>query len=160
MKRGLIAVVLLAVLAGLGYYAFSRNAAPDVSYRTLDGRVLTQASLRDKVVLVNFWATSCPGCVKEMPEMKKMYQTLAPKGLEIVAVAMSYDPPAYVKTYAEKNALPFPVALDTDGSVARAFGDVQLTPTTFLVGRDGKVLKRYVGVMDFAEVEHLIAQNL
>lgn len=159
MKKLLIVVLVLA-LGGLAWFSLQRGSAPEVSYRTLSGEKVAQSSLKGKVVLVNFWATSCPGCVQEMPEMSKMYRQHAAAGLEVVAVAMSYDPPNYVKAYAEKNALPFKVALDSDGSVARAFGDVQLTPTTFLIDRDGKVLKRYVGVMNFAEVEQLIQQSL
>ena len=82
------------------------------------------------------------------------------KGLEYVAVAMSYDPPNYVLNYSETRALPFQVALDTDGKLARAFGEVQMTPTTFLIDKQGKILKRYLGAPSFPELHALLEQAL
>lgn len=88
--------------------------------------------------------------------MVETYNKFKGQGLEFVAVAMSYDPPNYVINFTETRKLPFKVALDVDGSAAKAFGDVQLTPTTFVIGRDGKILKRYVGEPDFAELDQLL----
>jgi len=85
------------------------------------------------VVLVNFWTTSCPGCIKEMPDLVKTWQKYHSRGLETIAVAMSYDPPEYVLQFAEKNGLPFTIALDTDGVVTQAFNNVRVTPTTFVI---------------------------
>jgi peroxiredoxin len=110
--------------------------------------------------MVNFWATSCTTCVAEMPEMVATYNKYADKGLELVAVAMSYDPPNYVLNYTETRQLPFKVALDTDGSAAKSFGDVKLTPTTFVIGKDGSILKRYVGIPEFAAMHQLIEKAL
>jgi peroxiredoxin len=69
---------------------------------------------------------------------------------------MSYDPPSYVVNYTETRRLPFKVAIDNTGIVAKAWGDVQLTPTTFVVNRQGDIVKRYVGEPDFAELHRLI----
>ena len=68
--------------------------------------------------LVNFWATSCTGCMKEMPRLVETHRKYAGQGFETVAVAMSYDRPDYVQTYVNTNKLPFKVALDMDGSIA------------------------------------------
>jgi peroxiredoxin len=73
---------------------------------------------------------------------------------------MSYDPPNYVLNYTEKNALPFKVALDVQGGIARAFGDVQLTPTTFVIDKRGNIIKRILGVPDFAQLQKLIEEKL
>jgi peroxiredoxin len=159
IKKLLAAAVLGGVLL-LGYLALERNRAPELSYRTLSGQTISPAALKGKVVLVNFWATSCPGCIEEMPHMQQMYREYAAKGFETIAVAMNYDPPNYVQAYVKKNALPFPVVLDSDGSIAKAFGDVALTPTTFLIDREGNIVKRYVGIMNFDEVKKLIMQSL
>ncbi|MGE0499177.1 MAG: peroxiredoxin family protein, partial [Ramlibacter sp.] len=75
-----------------------------------------------------------------------------------VAVAKSYDPPAYVANFASTRRLPFDVAIDNTGAVARSWGDEQLTPTTFLLNRRGEIVKRYVGQPDFAELQRLIDQ--
>lgn len=161
MKKTWLALVAVAVIGLVGYTVlFNHTAAPQVAYTSLTGQNADTSSLKGKVVLVNFWATSCSGCVEEMPEIKKMYQHYSGQGLQTVAVAMSYDPPNYVKSFVEKNQLPFFVALDPQGTIAKAFGDIQLAPTTFLIDKKGNIIKRYVGVMNFQEVRQLIEQNL
>lgn len=161
MKKGLIALAVVLVAGLLAYtMLFNKDSAPEVQYTSITGQQLSTSSLKGKVVLVNFWATSCPGCVEEMPEIKKMYQQYAPQGFETIAVALSYDPPNYVKTFVEKNELPFFVALDPQGSIAKAFGEVQLAPTTLLIDKQGHIIKRYVGVMNFKEVRQLIENHL
>jgi peroxiredoxin len=77
-----------------------------------------------------------------------------------VAIAMQYDPPNYVVNFTETRKLPFTVALDAGGDIARSFGDVTLTPTTFVIGKDGSILKRYVGEPDFKEVHALLGKAL
>ncbi|OWY40819.1 thioredoxin [Xenophilus sp. AP218F] len=161
MKKGLIAAAAALIVAAIAYATlFAGNPAPKVSYASLQGRTASTDSLKGKVVLVNFWATSCPGCVEEMPEIKKLHQDYAGKGLQVMAVAMSYDPPDYVKNFVAKYQLPFFVALDPQGDIAKAYGDIQLAPTTFLIDKQGNIVKRYVGVMNFAEVRKLIEQQL
>ncbi|MBX9297032.1 TlpA family protein disulfide reductase [Chromobacterium vaccinii] len=161
MKKGLIIALALLVAAGAAYkLMFSGNPAPEVKLTSLTGAATSTSALKGKVVLVNFWATSCPGCVEEMPEIKKLHQDYGGKGLNVLAVAMSYDPPNYVQNFVAKNQLPFFVALDPQGTTAKAFGDIQLAPTTFLIDKQGNIIKRYVGVMNFPEVRKLIEQHL
>ena len=80
--------------------------------------------------------------------------------LELLAVAISYDPPAYVMQFAQSRQLPFRVAIDHDGKIAQGFGDVQLTPTTFVIDRRGRIVKRYVGEPDFVALRALIGELL
>ena len=82
------------------------------------------------------------------------------RGYETIAVAMSYDPPAYVVNFAQTRRLPFAVAIDNTGVVAKAWGDVNVTPTTFLLNKRGVVVKRFVGKPDFAELNLLIDRLL
>ncbi|HWP19864.1 MAG TPA: TlpA disulfide reductase family protein [Burkholderiaceae bacterium] len=161
-KSAFLAAAAVAVaIAGAGYLALgTRDAAPAVDYVLLDGTRQNLADLRGKVVLVNFWATSCVTCVKEMPEMVATYDKYRDRGLDFVAVAMSYDPPAYVSNFAESRKLPFKVAIDNTGQVAREFGDVKLTPTTFLLNKRGEIVKRYVGEPDFAQLHQLVEKLL
>ena len=154
----MLAILGLVLFAALSL--FKKETAPSVSFKTINGEQIALESLRGKVVMVNFWATSCTTCVAEMPEMVATYNKYADKGLELVAVAMSYDPPNYVLNYTETRQLPFKVALDTDGSAAKSFGDVKLTPTTFVIGKDGSILKRYVGIPEFAAMHQLIEKAL
>ncbi len=140
--------------------ASAGNAAPQTSFVLLDGSKQTTQDLRGKVTLVNFWATSCTTCVGEMPKVVATYEKYKAKGFDTVAVAMAYDPPAYVVNYAETRKLPFKVAIDNTGAVAKAWGEVQLTPTTYLVDKHGQIVKRYVGEPDFAELHKLIEKLL
>ena len=151
----ILGIVLFAALS-----LFKKESAPAVSFRMLNGEQIAMESLRGKVVLVNFWATSCATCVQEMPEMVETYKKYSDQGLEFIAVAMSYDPPNYVMNYSESRQLPFKVALDTDGQAAKSFGDVKLTPTTFVIGKDGSILKRYVGIPEFASMHQLLEKAL
>lgn len=158
---GFLALAAVLAIALAGYFSLdSGNAAPAVTYTSLSGEKISSESLRGKVVMVNFWATSCVTCIKEMPDMVKTYNKFQGKGLEFVAVAMSYDPPNYVLNYAKTRNLPFKVALDADGTVAKAFGDIKLTPTTFVIDKKGKILKRYIGEPDFAELHQLLDKAL
>ncbi|MES2978955.1 MAG: TlpA disulfide reductase family protein [Pseudomonadota bacterium] len=152
------ALVLCAVLALPG--CTGAQAAPESTFVLLDGSKKTTADLKGRVTLVNFWATSCVTCVAEMPKMVSTFNKYQGKGYDMLAVAMSYDPPAYVVNYAETRKLPFKVAIDNTGAVAKAWGEVTLTPTTYLVNKRGEIVKQYVGEPDFAALHQLIEKLL
>ena len=161
MKKKLIFAVLAAAIAIAGAATFLRpSVAPEVRFATLSGQSLATSDLRGKVLLVNFWATSCVVCVKEMPRMVETYKKFAPRGYEMIAVAMSYDHPNQVADFAQRRALPFKVALDASGEIARNFGNVRVTPTTFLIDRQGRILKQYLGEPDWGEFHALVEKAL
>lgn len=162
MKRTLYlaAAVVLAVTGWLLLRTPGFGPAPESSFVLMDGSKQTTADLRGKVVLVNFWATSCTTCVAEMPKLVSTYEKYRTRGFETVAVAMSYDPPSYVVNFTETRKLPFKVAFDNTGALATAWGDVRLTPTTYLVDKRGEIVKRYVGEPDFADLHRLIEELL
>ena len=152
-----------AVALALGAYVFvgtGVTTAPESTFVLLNGSKVNTASFKGKVTLVNFWATSCTTCVAEMPQIVSTYDKYKNKGYDTLAVAMSYDPPAYVVNFAETRQLPFKVAIDNTGSVAKAWDDVKLTPTTYIVNKQGQIVKRYVGKPDFAELHVLIEKLL
>lgn len=156
----LIALLVAGLLAALLFSLQSKPGAPQTVFTTLSGQQISTEQLRGKVVLVNFWATTCTGCIAEMPHLIETYRRYQPKGLEIVAVAMAYDPPAHVANYAEKNKLPFPVALDIDGRIAAAFNDVKLTPTAFIIDQQGHIVRNVVGELDFNALHQYLDQAL
>jgi peroxiredoxin len=162
MKRALyLAAFAVAVIAGwLLLRTPGFGQAPETTFVLLDGSKQTTADFRGKVVLVNFWATTCTTCVAEMPKLVSTYDKYQAKGFETVAVSMSYDPPSYVVNYAQTRKLPFKVAFDNTGAVASAWGDVRLTPTTYLLNKKGEIVKRYVGEPDFADLHRLIEELL
>jgi peroxiredoxin len=136
------------------------QAAPESSFVLLDGSKKITADLKGKVTLVNFWATSCVTCVAEMPKLISTHNKYKSQGYDTLAVAMSYDPPSYVVNFAQTRQLPFNVAIDNTGTVAKAWGDVQLTPTTFLVNKRGQIVKQFVGEPDFDALHKLIEKLL
>ncbi|MGB5937919.1 MAG: TlpA disulfide reductase family protein [Rhodanobacter sp.] len=157
----IVGALAVVVIAGVGYLSMSAEAkAPAVTFTNLKGEQIALDGLRGKVVMVNFWATSCTTCVQEMPQMIDTYNKYKDKGLDFVAVAMSYDPPNYVVNFTETRKLPFHVALDPQDKLAKSFGDVKLTPTTFVIAKDGAIIKRYVGEPDFAELHALLEKAL
>jgi thiol-disulfide isomerase/thioredoxin len=149
----------MALLACSNVSEFT-GPAPASTMVLLDGSKQTTEAMKGKVTFVNFWATSCTTCVAEMPQVIATYNQFKTQGFDTVAVAMRYDPPSYVVNYAQTRALPFKVAIDNTGEVAKAWGDVQLTPTSYLVNKRGEIVKRYVGAPDFAALHTLIGQLL
>lgn len=153
---GLGAVTIAIAAAVAGHALRPRPMAPDVAYTRLDGSAARLADLRGKVVLVNFWATTCAICVKEMPQIVATHRKYGNGAFDTLAVAMSYDPPASVVNFAQSRGLPFTVAIDNVGDIARQFGDIEFTPTTVLINKRGEVVRRYVGEPDFAALHRLI----
>src|SRR4051812_48429318 len=110
--------IAVAIVAAAGFTLFQVPEAPQVQFKTLAGDKIATSDLRGKVVLVNFWATSCVTCMAEMPRIIETFNKYKGQGFETIAVAMDYDPPNYVLNYSQQKQLPFKVALDIDGSVA------------------------------------------
>jgi peroxiredoxin len=158
-RRLSLTALLLAAVLGLAGCA-AGDDAPASRFVLLDGSTTTTADLNGKVTLVNFWATTCVTCVKEMPSIVSTHEKFKGKGYETIAVAMSYDQPAWVLNYAQTRRLPFKVALDNTGEIAKSWGDVKLTPTTYLVDKQGRIVKRFVGEPDFAALHKLIEELL
>lgn len=163
-----LALPLLAVAIGVGaYLSFDRpgppQPVPHVSYTLLDGNTASTATWPGRVTLVNFWATSCAVCLQEMPALIETHQRFQTRGFDTLAVAMKYDPPASVAHYAQTRQLPFGVAIDNTGAIAEGFGNIRGTPTTLLVDKRGRVVKRIVGQPDFGQlhalIERLIAET-
>jgi peroxiredoxin len=158
MKAWIIAAVTTLAIAA--YAVFKPAVAPQVHFATLAGTSFSTADLRGKVVLVNFWATWCADCIKEMPKMIETHRKYAPRGYEVVAVAVQSDNPQQVAQFTQRRDLPFKVALDTTGEVARSFGRVRVTPVSVLIDRHGHIVKRYVGEPDWAELHAQVEKLL
>lgn len=157
-RRWLLAMGLgsLLALSGCG----QGDVAPESNFVLLDGSSITTSDLKGKVTLVNFWATTCVSCVKEMPDLVATYNKYQAQGFDTIAVAMSYDPPEWVVNFTNTRQLPFKVSLDNTGDIARDWGDVRLTPTTYIVDKQGRIVKRYVGEPDFAALHQLLEKLL
>ena len=159
LGRKLFIVVVLGLLAGLIYVTlFSQGLgkAPEITVKTNQNSTLALHAPK-KPVLVNFWATTCPGCIAEMPHLAEIKREFGDQ-FELVAISMDYDPKAQVQKFIENNPYPFSYVMDTEGKLAQAFGDIQLTPTSFLIAPNGNIVYQKIGEVDFDLVRTKIQQ--
>jgi thiol-disulfide isomerase/thioredoxin len=160
LKKFTLALIALLLLSYFGYKLFPSQKVDGAVFTTIEGKTFSMASLKGKVVLVSFWATDCVSCVKEMPDLINTYKLYKNKGLEIIAVAMPYDPPLQVVNFAKQKALPFPVMHDSYAEITQLFGGINLTPTAYLYNKDGERIQRAVGILNFDKLHALLDQEL
>lgn len=150
--RWLVVMVLFSLSACSNHTELTA-AATSVPFKTLDGEKFSLSELPGPK-LVNFWSTSCVICLKEMPDLAELHEEYESRGFTVIAVAMPTDRPDSVLKVSQQRNLPFPVAIDIDGSVLAAFettkGKTVLgTPTSFLINANGDLVGRYVGKIKF-----------
>lgn len=125
------------------------NAAPDFELTTIVGDKVRLSDLKGKVVFVNLWATWCPPCRAEMPEMVRFYKDYSSKNVEVLAVNLTdSDSEKEVKKFAKKYKLNFPVLLDPDGKVGNTYKTVTI-PTTFIIDKKGIIKQKHIGPMSY-----------
>lgn len=163
-KRSLVAIPLFIIFTAavlwLWFSPSGLSKAPDIKLTITDGTTIDLQQLRGKPVLVTFWATSCIGCVREMPHLMALYDELSYSGFEIIGIAMPYDPPNQVVNMIAEREIPYPIAIDIKGDAMLAFGDVLVTPTSFLIAPDGTIAKHTIGEMDMNELRKTIISML
>jgi len=156
--------IIFIILSISGAWVLLTNGlsspAPDISFNTLKGEKISLKSLQGKPSLVTFWSTDCPGCIKEIPHLKELHHTFATQGLNIIAVAMHYDRPANVIEMSKEKQLPYHVALDPLAQASKAFGNVRLTPTSFLIAPDGNIVMQKIGEFNQADMQQRIKKLL
>ena len=163
----MVAIALVVGVAGLlgcgkgqaaskGAGGREGSALPEVKLTALDGREYTTASLRGKVVVVDFWDTWCGPCLRAMPHLKEL-STNHPDDVVVIAVALGQEGEAKVREVVAKLQLPFPVMMfEAQGDLTPAFGAVEQLPTTFLVGPDGVIQRRWVGSQSLPVYERAV----
>jgi thiol-disulfide isomerase/thioredoxin len=118
--------------------------APAIAAKTPGGAPIALTDLKDRVVLVDFWATWCPPCVASMPALETLQRDLGGKGFSVFGINQEKGDERLVRDFLSDRKITFPIAMD-DGSIAHEWG-VYTFPTSFLVGKDGVVRKTYRGV--------------
>ena len=160
INKNIIVSFLVIILTGLTLISFQKDTVDSLDMTTINGEKITSKDLLGKIVLINFWATDCPGCIAEMPGLINTYNKYKSQNFELIAVSMFYDPPSHVLSYAKNNNLPFPVVLDIEKKIATQFKNVTLTPTSFLIDHQGKIINQIIGEINFNEFDLLLQKTI
>lgn len=133
---------------------YEGEMAPDFTLEGLRGEKVGLSEKRGKVVLLNFWATWCPPCRREIPSMVELYKKRKDNGLEMLGVNLDKIDRSGVEKFSREYGIDFPILLDPSGKVAALYGIVAL-PTTLLLDRKGKIRARVTGGVDWTTQENL-----
>ena len=165
-KSKIYLLALLLTLSSLALYSIypGIKMAPDISFKTINNKQIQLNQLHGKVVLISFWASNCPSCLKEIPDLINLYREYHQRGLEIIAIAMYYDRPNYVVETSKNYQIPYDIVLDLGMDLATAFDNVALTPTTFLLSPQGEIIYQVTGSFDLqamqTRIQTLLTQRI
>jgi peroxiredoxin len=120
----------------------SSSAAPAFTLTDVNGGTVSLSDFRGKVVILDFWATWCPPCKREIPDFITLQSEYASKGLQIVGIAL--DQPDKVRAFAQQNGMNYPVLLGTD-QISALYGGIEGIPTTFILDKNGNIVNRFEG---------------
>jgi peroxiredoxin len=159
-KKKVLLVILTAAVALFLFFLFAKEGsrgikiihegdrAPEFRLQALDGRAVSLADFRGKVVMVHFWATWCPPCVEEIPTLEQLYRSLRSTDFEILAVSVDEGGAGAVAEFMQRNGLSLPALLDPRRSVAGLYGTFKF-PETYIINRQGVVTYKAIGPRDW-----------
>ena len=156
----IVAALVAILFLGLITNTILPNKAPNLKVSSTKGETMMIYDKNYKFTIINFWATDCPGCIKEMPQLADAYNKYKKQGIQIIAISMFYDPPSQVLNFIKKNEIPFPIVIDADNKIAQRFENIRLTPTSVLINQKGQIIDQIVGEIDFDNLEKLLSKNL
>ena len=164
MKIDIKALIALGVLVATTAFFFfmpgsgGLQAAPNATVTTIDGETIELSALKGNPYLVVFWATDCPGCVEEIPDLIKFKQDPNNETIPIIAIAMPHDNVEAIRTMRTQKQMNYSIAFDRDGSLTKAFGGVKVTPTNFLVNAEGKIVLAKMGNLGLQDLQKRVAE--
>jgi len=154
--------ILLGVLAVLfaGFLYTIRNSfeqrivqkgdsAPGFSVTTDSGKRISRSDFGGKLLVLNFWATWCPPCVEELPSLHQFAQQVGDSGVVVLGVSIDKSEQNY-KRFLQRNRVAFETARDPDANIAAEYGTFKW-PETYVIGKDGKVLQKYIGPVEWTD---------
>lgn len=149
-------IVSFALVSALVFFTGSltagseRKLAPDFNLKDLSGRTLSLSSYQGKTILINFWATWCVPCLKEIPDLVKLQQSIKSR-FTVVGIAVASGEPDDIKKFAKDHGMNYPILLDPDQRAYQKFRLIGL-PASFLVNPSGMVAKSYVGPQTYEKL--------
>lgn len=172
-RNPLVVVVIAALVAGMLFFGLHMarrakgpgppdikgQAAPQFELASLDGKKVRLADFKGKAVLLNFWATYCQPCKIEMPWFVQLQDKYGPEGLQVIGIAMDDASESDISKFAEKMGVNYPILLGKEDT-GEAYGGIPFLPTTFYIGRDGKVVDKVFGLKGRAEIEESVKKAL
>ena len=175
MKRSRLAIILVATVALVAGSVLFRSTelhaqshqdllsigqpAPSWKLLDLDGKEVSSEQFAGKVVVVDFWATWCTPCIKEIPGYIELQKKYGPEGVAIIGISVDRKAPSAVKQFVEQQGMNYTVVV-ADEEVVNAFGGIEGIPTTFIIDRTGKFVHKKVGAMAHADYENLLKRFL
>jgi len=132
-----------------GQFSDINKKAPDFALKDLFGNDIRLSDYKNKVVLLNFWATWCPPCREEMPALQRLHNKMVGRDFIILAVSVDYMDPAKVNDFLIKGGYTFKVLLDTQNQASAKYG-VTAIPATFIIDKKGKLVERHIGMLNWA----------
>jgi len=146
--------VLIACISIVSLYRHNHDDhIPKTSFVTIKGETINSADLKQHPVIVSFWSTDCRTCIQEIPILSSLHARYNHRGLKIIAIAMSYDPPNRVLEIATAMQIPYSITLDPTDALAKEFGGITFTPTTLLISPTGKIEWKNIGKLDLEKIE-------
>lgn len=142
--------------AGFMRVPIAKVAAPAWALTNVQGQRMESSAFSNRVVVLNFWATFCPPCIREIPDLAAFHVAHSNDPVTVVGLSLDSIGAESVRAFVEKRGIPYPVAL-ADATVAEAFGGVSQIPSTFVIARDGTFAARYLGALDREELERAVA---
>jgi thiol-disulfide isomerase/thioredoxin len=142
------------LIASMVLVAVPAHAVSDFTLRDLDGKIHTLSDYKGKWVLVNFWATWCPPCLEEIPDLIVLHEKR--KDLAVIGVAVEYESDKAVRRFVDDNLMTYPVVLGDD-NIIRHFGSAEILPTTYIFTPQGTLLKMHRGLMTRQQIERLVS---
>ena len=122
----------------------SLTLAPDFALPDLDGNTVRLSDFKGKVIILDFWATWCPPCVKEIPHFVELYEKYRENGFQMIGIALSSGSAEDVKKFATKHGINYPILMG-NREIAKKYGNIRSIPTTFLIDRQGRIATKYIG---------------